>query len=400
MKINGKTLQEIFLQMRWQEKVIVTCGCLFIIFAIFHVTLLTGRSLMKKDMPGAISIRSLEEKTLGMLDPSIATDGNKNTLMAFTLIRPPEKKGGDISTGVALAATTSNCAQWMRRGFSAFTENHEEILGPDGVTPVKSGVWRTETPSLVYDPEDKGREWKIFAYKYFWSNDGDKALARYYSMIVYSYTSDPAKPWSTEEWMFSTNKDIPPYPYSQLVHAHVNDLDPSLAEIYFYSRPSVTRLGDALVMSLSAYIKGRSTPDRIILIASHDHGRNWQYLGTPLRHDDLQKMGGYTRIWGASLLQKNGIPYLSLVLGNEEREGTGTMIISFENISQGLLKKDPDTGAPLVTHAIPLSSASPSKTGGGIAAYDDSCKSGLFTSEYSDIAKGFRIFKTFVEPVE
>jgi hypothetical protein len=195
-------------------------------------------------------------------------------------------------------------------------------------------------PLSSHDPGDKDREWKVFAYKYFWSDDGDKALARYYSMIVYSYAPAVSGPWSKEQWIFSASREVPPYPYNQMIGAQLNDLDASLSDIYFYSRPSVIRLGDALVMSLSGYIRGLDTPDRIIMIASHDHGKSWQYLGTPLRHADVGKVGDYTHIWGASLIKKDEAPYLALVLGSKERTGTGTLVLEFENISAGLLKQD------------------------------------------------------------
>lgn len=397
MKINGKTLKQIFDEMGWQEKVIVVAGSLFILYAVIHVTFMTGRTLTQDEGPMPVAFRSMG-KSLSQLDPSVTDDGGKTIAMAFTTIAPDESKG--FKTNISIAKTTSSCHEWNASDFTGFSDKREELIGPDGVTPVKAGMWRLETPAIVHDPEDKGREWKVFAYKYFWSDDGDKALARYYSMIVYSHASSIAGPWSTEEWIFSASREMPPYPYSQLIGARLNDLDPSLADIYFYARPSVIRLGDALVMSLSAYVRGRDTPDRIILIASHDHGKSWQYLGTPLRHADAVKMGDYAHIWGASMVKKKEIPYLALVLGDKSRTGTGTLIIEFENISTGLLKQDEKTGAPKISHAIPLSSLSPSKTGGGISAYSDSCDTGLLTSEYSDIAKGYRIFKTYAEPVE
>lgn len=399
MTINGKTLRQIFEEMRWQEKVIVVAGSLFILYSVIYLVFLTGRIITEDDKTPAPVVFRGAEKSLSQLDPSLTDDDGKTAVMAFTTVWPDEK-GKGFRTTISLAQSQPPCKDWRRLNFTGFPDRREELMGPDGVTPVKTGTWRVETPSIVHDPEDSDRAWKMFAYKYFWSDDESKALARYYGMIVYSYASSLSGPWSTEEWMFSASADTPPYPYNQLVHAHLNDLDPSLSDIYFYARPSVIRLGDALVMSLSAYIRGRETPDRIVMIASHDHGKSWQYLGTPLRYADIARMGDYSTIWGASLIERKGTPYLALVLGNKEKSGTGTLIAGFENISAALLKKDAKTGAPEIFRAVPPSSLVPSRLGGGIAAYSDSCKSGLVTSEYSDIAKGYRIFKTYAEPVE
>jgi hypothetical protein len=287
---------------------------------------------------------------------------------------------------------------------------------------LRSGTWRAETPTIVYDPDDRGREWKLFAYKYFWTGDPADAMevAHRFGVIAYKYTSDLNKDWSTEQWLFSPAPGSPPAPYGQMVLLQLSRLDPSLQNIASYARPSAVYKNGTLVLTLSAFTKGELepehkdgympphmqalTPDQIIMIASSDHGNSWRYVGTVLQKSDLPGMAKkgalpFTQIAGATLLEQNGQVYLAASLGNEQQRGAGTFILGFDNFFSGTLRRDPETGKPLILNEIPLKKVS-GAVGGGMAAYNDACgKNGVLQTQQVGTTLHFQINKTLIKPI-
>ena len=186
--------------------------------------------------------------------------------------------------------------------------------------------------------------------------------------------------------------DYPPPPYQDMVLHHINTLHDSLKDVRMYSRPSVVYIDKALVMSLSAFTD-KETPDRVVMLASFDHGRHWKYMGTPLRAEDVTKIGPYTRFGGASLLVSGEQLYLAAVLGDDETGGGGTFIFTFHDAASGQLMRDDDS-VPVLHKTIPLSSEKVTTVGGGYAAWSDDCESGVVTAEYSGIKNRFLLFDT------
>lgn len=397
MKFYGKSFGEVLRMMPFMHRLAVVVGLLFILYALFYIPYaLFTVDIIPDERPGPIEFSSKTE-IKGFFDPSIAfvKNGKSETaVMAFSAAKPAQGKTPAM-TEVRLAESRSSCKEWRLRP-GGFASKAEEILGPDNQTPVASGVWRAETPSIVYDPADKGREWKLYAYRYFWS--GSAPLARLYSMIVYAYAPEPGIKWSTEEWLFSASTGAPPSPYGDIVRMHLNDLSPELADVYFYSRPSVIELNGDLLMALSAYVEGKDTPDRIILIGSGDHGKSWKYLGSPLKSAEAAHMGNYTKISGATLLKQDKGVYLAAVLGDEKVGSKGTIVIPFIDPVKALLKRNSNNGAPVASVLIPQQSFSPTATGGGFAAYHEKCDSGIITAEWSGLRKDFTLFKTLKNP--
>lgn len=395
MIIYGKTLPEIFKLLPIPYKIVVIAGTAFFLFALpysLHFFFTAGRTTTQVE---PVQFTTLDAN-LGVLDPAMADNG-QDILMAHTVLKTVMfNNAKQWAPEVVLERSTKGCRAWSQVANAGFPARQEEVMGPDGLTPLDAGVWASETPALVYDPDDKGHEWKSFAYKYYWT--GSEGIARLYSFIATRSSPDVQNGWSPEEWLFSASAANPPEPYSKLVRYHLNDFNPELRGLYFYSRPSVIYAGGTLFMSLSAFTADRRTPNRVILLASTDHGKSWQYLGTPLRESDVATMGAYTTLGGATLLQKDGKILFSAVLGDAHTEGLGVFLMEFEDITKGLLKRDAKTGAPAIAKYYPRNSVSESHTGGGYAAYDALCPQGLFVSEFSEIRKSFQIFKSFKSP--
>jgi hypothetical protein len=412
MRIYGKTLPEILTEMPWQFKVIVMAGTIWIPFALIHAVYIFSTYGKMASKPGIVNIAS-SPVNASVADPSLAESQDKGTIfMAYTivthlndLINPNE---GRWSPGIRIAVTHPPCKSWSDIGEVAGS-NQEPIPGPDSITPLedgKPGTWWLEHPALVHDPDDPGREFKLYYYKYLWFGTEKKPLTRLYSIIAYKYTTDPnTRKWSAEDWIFSSRAKTadelgnPPDPYNSAIHYHLDQLDPSLKELYFYARPSVTYLNRMLYMTLSGFTQTGDEPDRVIMLASRDHGTTWKYIGTPLRRDDVGKMGPYTKFGGGSLIRKKDQLYFAAVLGDAKVIGLGTFVIPFEDPAKALLEKDKKTGAPLIINHIPRSSVAPSQLGGGYAAYNDLCR-GTFVSEFSGLKSNYHIFSTLKDPVE
>ena len=399
MKIQGQDLREIFARVPWQYKIVTAVGAAFLVLVLCYIpyVMITRGMQSGVTRPEILQISPPLQMAFGKLDPSLAADG-KTAWLAYTSQEHPSDAPEKALISTRLAWSTAGYCQKWAHGKTAFESKSDDILGPDGQTVFRSGIWRVETPSLVYDPDDKGREWKIFAYKYFWADDPAARLqvAQHFGMIVYKYATSPADEWSTEQWLFSPRPDYPPPPYEQMVSLHLNSLDPSLEKIVTYARPSVIYKDGALVMTLSAFT-GDDTPDRVVMITSADHGRTWKYTDIPLQKSDLAAMGSYTRLGGASLIRKGGQVYLAAVLGDEQLHGRGTFILAFDDLSKGLLQRDPKTGAPVILKQIPLQNPAGN---GGFATYDDACPTGLVTAEQDSAASSFRIFLTHINPFD
>jgi hypothetical protein len=378
MKIGDKTLGEIFQEIPLSQKIVVVVGSAFIVFTICYVTYLLA--IFEPPKPGPSIARIAKGKnTSGILDPSLSGDA-KNRALAYTVVMP--EGNGNYSTEIRLSMGMNNCFEWNEIG-SIIESRPDTLIGPDYKTPVTRGIWRAETPSIVYDPADTGREWKLFAYRYFWA--GNSSLARLYGVIVMRSTDKvSAQEWSREEWLLSASPDSPPPPYGNNVQIHLNKLHPDLADVYFYARPSVVMVNDVMVMSLSAFVQGKNTVDRVVMIASSDHGRTWRYLGTPLRDTDLKAMGSFTRLGGASLFMKDGVLYFSAILGNAGTDASGAYIMDFEDASTARLRRYPKTGAIAIAAHVPTVKNPPTTLGGGALTYHPSCKNKVLMSESVD----------------
>lgn len=413
MKIYGKNLPEILAEMPWQLKIIVMVGMMWIPFALIHATYIfstIGKSLIK---PGMVNFGGAPINA-SVADPSlVATPDQKNVYMALTIITHFEDKNnrdGRWAPGIHIASSRQPCKVWTYVGTAA-PATHEVVIGPDGVNPLDpdspEANWWLEQPSLVYDPGDPGREYKLYYYKYLWldNDEKSKALSRIYGMIAYRYAMSPdMRQWSQEQWIFSAKAKTadfhgnPPDPYNSLIQYHLDDFDPSLKDMWFYSRPSVALYQGVLYMTLSGFTQSGMTPDRVILLNSPDHGRTWHYVGKILDAADAAKMGPYTKLGGGTLIEKGGKIYFSAVLGDAKVEADGAFVIPFDDIAKAALQRDKN-GAPVVINHIGRVSVKPSNLGGGYAAYSDACK-GVYVSEFSGLKQNIHIFQTTKDPVE
>jgi len=385
MMIYGQSLRQVFDAMPGAYKIVVSVCSVFFVFILFWVPYILFFKADANPTAAVMTITGIPAR--GMSDPSVVSDGNK-AYMAYTSIT--KDTGVDyFSTVIAQSNLPCKAFQGVQALFQG--KPGEDIVAPDGQSVLATAQVRYETPSIIYDPTDKGREWKVFSYRYYWAKN--IAFAQRYGVIAMKTAASPRGPWSAETWLFSPGGEYPPAPYNAMVGLALNTLHPDLANMTAYSRPSALVIGDTIVMTLSAF-RNSMLPEKVIMIASGDHGRSWNYIGTPLTLQDAAKMGVYKTISGASLLSDGKKIYLAAVLGNEGIMALGTQIIPFADPVKGLLQRD-ENGVPVASNSVPLLAGAPSPRGGGYAAYTPECKTGLITSEYLPQRKAFHILKTY-----
>ena len=265
------------------------------------------------------------------------------------------------------------------------------ILSKEG--KLIDGAWVNEVSTLVYDPEDPGREWKLFWHKYFSSRQG-KVNNRMFShgWIAYRHAPGPEGPWSEEIALFGAG-DNPVKPF--LVKWNIKDFHPNLSKYRVLTEPGSLVVGDTLYLSFQAVAASRQTQQKhdIILLASVDHGLSWKYINTLLvaKDAELYEAEGFT---GTSLVEEGDRYFLMVCPENfsNYRQGQlGTVIFEFEDISKGLLKKN-KRGDPVLVRYLKTEFSK-----GGQSDYDQSNVNGGIIMPQSDVRdwpRSFRLYNT------
>ena len=211
-----------------------------------------------------------------------------------------------------------------------------------------AGMWRHETPSLVYDPTDAGRPWKLFWHKYFVKppyRDGDRVFSQ--GWIAYRYADRPDGKWSEEILLFGSS-DFPG-------KVDVTSQDSQLANVKFFMEPGAMEHNGVIYMSLDTNTTASGLGDwrkrRIILVASLDHGESWRYVGTLTTGEDAQHLG-YAALTASALVRERGRLFLMASpagsRSSRNKGHDGTMIFEFADLTQAALVRDP-TG-----HLVPV----------------------------------------------
>lgn len=393
MRLYGKTWREIWRDIPLSLRIVVVAGSLFLVFSFLYLSTRAITAVIMRPDASKGPIDIVGGGGGNYFDPAMAGDGQQHVLAYMHMTNA----NNTVAPEIGLALSTNNCKSW-RWMQDAFETKKESILAPDGRTEMATVETRYETPALVYDAADKQAPWKLFAYRYAWMGRVD--FAQRYSVIVMKTAPRPEGPWSEEKWILSPGADYPPPPYQSLVAGQINPQNPALSGITSYSRPSVVADRGVLLMSLVAF-RGSAEIDRVILMASLDHGARWVYAGTLMDRGQLATgfagNASFTRIAGASLLQQGARIYLAAVLGDATTQALGTYIIPLADPGKAQLARGRDNTFA-VTRYIPRQSVQPTAQGGGYAAYDEKCPIGIVTSEFSGLRNNYQLFRTALSP--
>ncbi len=395
MEIHGKTLKEIFRKVPPAYKLVIIAGGLFFAYIAVFISMSIVIAILNINSIREVKIANLSSEATNLLDPSLTSDGFDSLLVYSAQLN------NFRSVRIAFNAD-KNCGNWSQIPNQGLEGKNDKLIAPDGISTFREGTWNVETPSVVYDPDDKGHEWKLYAYKYFWSpsdsfEDSIK-IAKHYGVVVYKYSSNPKSQWSAEEWIFSPEDNYPPKPYNAMVKTNLNALSPDLKDVTSYSRPSVIYKDGILLMSLSAFTDG-DTPNRTILVASEDHGNNWIYIGSPINESDMQYIAKGKKYKGATLMLNHNVIYLAAVVGDVLTDEK-TIIIPFADAGKALLERN-GKGKPEIENKFSHFYRDDDVLSGGFATYSDYCKStGIIVSEQAKKDNTYKLIKTGKSPTD
>ncbi|MCA9497532.1 MAG: exo-alpha-sialidase, partial [Nanoarchaeota archaeon] len=265
----------------------------------------------------------------GIYDPSIEYLNESVGYMAYSGVNMPEY------VNTRIAKTLDNGKTW--HFVKPINEGKKDIINDNGKEI--EGVWRNEVPTLVYDKDDIGKEWKLYTHKYFTAKPyGGKDRMFAYGWLTYQYASNPENEWSKEVPLFGT-KLFPSNDYP--VEIRLNELSLILDDVVVLSELGSLYYNNTLYLSIAGHEMDMKL--KLILIESKDHGKTWKYAGTLLDEKDSANLG---HLWftGSSLVEVNGSIYLittgAVSLNPEKYDGT--YIFEIEDISKARIKRDFD----------------------------------------------------------
>ncbi len=293
----------------------------------------------------------------GIYDSSIEYDEKGTGWLAYSAV---VMRAGYVDTH--LAKTSDHGKTWTYVKKINPSEN-DSITLLDGTKA--EGVWRHEVPTLVYDPDDPGKQWKLFWHKYFCKHPyGPKNRMFQYGWIAYKYASSPEELVNAKEIpLFRGTWPLAPYQ----AQCNLNNLHSDLKNILSYSEPGSLVTDGVLYLTLQAFeFPGTHSNSKTILIYSHNHGNTWEYAGTLTDYQDAVDLG-HTLLTASSLAEEDGRVFLLMSPSTNTPLRHGIYVLEFEDLSQAKLKRD-FTGKLIVRKFL-----QPSLKGlgnSGVASYD------------------------------
>jgi hypothetical protein len=331
-----------------------------------------------------------EVLTNGIFDPSVEYDGAGTTgwLAYSSVYGNVTPWGPHVETH--LARSDDRGASW------SFVQVVNASTAGTLIRPGREnldGVWNAEVASLVHDPDDPGHEWKVFAHRIFRKSEdgftGEQNVPSH-SWIALRSAPDPAGPWTAERALLSSGP-LPPAPYNT-VEVAINALDPSLADLLVYSEPGAFYRDGVLYLSLTGLTLDGA--DRIVLLASDDHGDSWRFVSSPLSNADAPPLG-WESFDGSAIAAEEGRVFLLVTPGVPSLLHDGTLVLEFEDLAAGRLVRE--GGVPVVRKHVPLQHAFASERGAGQSDYHErNTAGGLLMPQINlpDFPRFFQIFET------
>lgn len=335
-----------------------------------------------------------EDAPNGIYDPSLEFAADGTGWLAYSAVYG----GPQAEIRTRIARSDDRGRTWTRVADANVPEAVTARM-PDGSQTV--GKWWHEVPTLVHDPGDPGREWKLYWHRYISRipHTGPDDRLFQFGWIAYRHARSPQGPWSEEVALFGAGP-FPLAPYQ--TRFKIGDLAPELRPYIALTEPGSLFQRGEIYLSLQA-VRDPTLPGGVkadtILIASSDHGERWRYVNVVLRSEEAAAFGG-DFFTGSSLVTENGRTFLLVcpekVGAPSGTEHRGTLIFEFDDIARGTLRRASD-GRPLLIKRI-----DPQLAMGGQSDYDAQNSGGILMPQFDsgNLPRAYRVFVTGARIVE
>lgn len=331
-----------------------------------------------------------EASGLGIFDPALEYDQNGVGWLAYSWL--PNGSFPFPYVHTHLATSTDHGASWT---YVMEINHSSDATVTTSTGKTLSGNWRYEVPTIARDPDDPGKEWKMFFHRYL-EVPADAPQDRHfeYGWIAYRTAPNPTGPWSAEIALFGAG-DWPLAPFHQTA-VSLDALSPDLASHLVYSEPGALYLNGTLYVSMvAAQADGLHG---VVLVASSDHGASWRYLGTVVTNADAAALG-YLHFDGSSLALHGDQAFLLVAPVDAQSHFDGTMAFRFSDITKGALERN-SAGALTLFRHIPMQRPllANGGVGGGQSTYNEHNVNGGMLMPQQDWTstppRPFRVFNT------
>jgi hypothetical protein len=258
----------------------------------------------------------------------------------------------------------------------------------------QEGVWRYETPTLLFDPKDiPARRWKLFVHRYLAIppyKRGDRLFER--GWIEYKYAATPDGRWSEGIRLFGKKENN--------CQVDLNTLHSDLRNFHHFTEPGSIAIDGTIYISMDASVTpsglGKWKQRKVVLVSSQDHGITWNYVGILTDYNDASAFG-YVTMTGSSLVKENERLFLMLTptgakgIFKKNRAHDGTLVVEFHDIRHAKLKREAKGKLAV------LKTLKPDLNSGGLSDYDEQNTAGgiLFSQiNISAMPEIFQIFST------
>lgn len=322
----------------------------------------------------------------GFYDPSLEYSPDGVGWMSYSAVALG--KLSEVQTRIARSSDQG--ASW-KHVTKINNASNETVTLPGG--KIVKGKWWHEVSTLVFDPSDTGKEWKLYWHRYLsripHRNEQDRLFA--YGWIAYRHASSPLGPWSEETALIGAGP-FPLAPYTSKFK--IGDLDASLKKYIVLTEPGSLQHNGRLYLSLQAVRDPKLGTNKhdIILLASNDHGETWEHVAVILTAEDAKS---FDADWftGSSLVIEDNRIFLMVCpeIANHATGHRGTIIFEFEDITRGSIKRSFD-GKPKVIKQL-----APRISMGGQSDYDaQNVNGGIVMPQFDlkNLPKAFRLFNT------
>jgi hypothetical protein len=299
-----------------------------------------------------------EEPLNGFFDLSVEYGNDGIGWMAYSRVKIPEY----VETHLAKSSDRGKTWRYLK----VVNRSTAGLALIDGKW--RKGVWRYETPTLLFDPTDiSERRWKLFVHRYFtvppYKRD-NRCFER--GWVEYKYAATPDGRWSKGVRLFGSRENN--------CRVDLGSTHPELKNFHHYSEIGSMVKDGTIYISLDASVTssglGKWKERKVVLVSSPDHGVTWNYAGTLTDHKDADTLG-YAVLTGSSLVRERGREFALLTpsgrkgLFRKNRAHDGIIAVEFKDIRRAQLKRDP------MGRLVILKRFKPDLTSGGLSDYDE-----------------------------